>query len=81
MTEVEREPTKQPRMFVNLKSNLINHELESKLHVSLKQKDYIDKKESKLQSQEILPLYPDFTTNSSNFRRRRLEKTKIAHFR
>ena len=45
MTEVEREPTKQPRMFVNLKSNLINHELESKLHVSLKQKDYIDKKE------------------------------------
>ena len=44
MTEVEREPTKQPRMFVNLKSNLINHELESKLHVSLKQKDYFDKK-------------------------------------
>ena len=36
-------------MFVNLKSNLINHELESKLHVSLKQKYYIDKKESKLQ--------------------------------
>ena len=38
LTEVELDPKKQPRRFVNIKSNLFQHEKESQIHIALKEK-------------------------------------------
>ena len=48
MSEVELEPKKQPRMFINLKASLVKHERESQIHLSLKEKSVLEKKEGDL---------------------------------
>lgn len=47
MSDLEEDPDKQPRRFLNLKYNIISHELKSQLHLSLKEKSYLKEKENK----------------------------------
>ena len=47
MTDFEQNPKIQPRRFVNLKKNIVNHETKSQLHLSLKERDYLNDKAKK----------------------------------
>ena len=44
--DLEQDPHKQPRNFINLKHSMISHEQGSRLHLSLKEKSDLKKKES-----------------------------------
>ena len=48
MTDIEKEPSKQPRKFLNLKTSLIKHEQESQIHLKLIEDLALEKKESKI---------------------------------
>ena len=46
VSDIEKEPSKQPRQFINLKHNLAKHEQESEIHLKLKERSALEKKES-----------------------------------